>query len=249
VDYSQLGRGGLKVSRLCIGTTNFGWQAPEPDAFAVMDRAFEAGINLIDTANTYGGPQQRGETERMIGRWFARGGGRREHTVVATKVFNTFTGRPNDGGLSKRSIRRSCEASLKRLNTDHIDLYQLHFHDPLTPWDEIWEAMELLRDQGKILYAGSANLLGWQIVTANEAAHEHRFALSAHQSEYNLVNRLVEHEILPACEHHGIGFLAYSPLQHGVLAGPPRADTEGNRRRTPKAEKVTARYAESLKAY
>jgi aryl-alcohol dehydrogenase-like predicted oxidoreductase len=240
----QLGRSGLQVSRLALGTVNFGWQCDESDAVRLMERAQERGLNLFDTANTYGGPGRKGETERIIGRWFAQGGGRRERTVLATKVYGSFSDWPNDGKLSALNIRRSCDASLARLGTDYIDLYQLHFVDPDTPWDEIWSAMEVLHAQGKVLYFGSSNFKGWQIAAAHGAAGVRGLRLTSHQSEYNLLNRTVEDEVLPACAAHGIGFLAYSPLQHGVLAG-----GSGERRATPKASAVVQCFTEQLEVF
>ena len=167
MDYRYLGRTGLQVSPLCLGTMNFGPQTGEADSFAIMDRAFDAGINFFDTANGYGG----GETEQILGRWFAQGGGRREKVVLATKVYGNVAGDwPNDSKLSARHIRDACDASLRRLQTDHIDLYQMHHVDRNTPWEEIWQAMDLLVAQGKVIYVGSSNFAAWNIVAANEAA-------------------------------------------------------------------------------
>jgi aryl-alcohol dehydrogenase-like predicted oxidoreductase len=250
VEYSRLGRSGLQISRLCLGTTNFGWKTAEADAFAIMDRAHQCGINVFDTANTYGGPSRKGETERMIGRWFSQGDGRRQRTVLATKVYNSFSDWPNDGGLSALNIRRSCDASLQRLGTDYIDLYQIHFIDAGTPWDEIWDAMQVLRDQGKVLYVGSANFAGWQVAMAQEAASKRNLVgLVGQQSEYNLLNRGVEHELLPACAAYGVGVLAYSPLQGGLLAGVLEDKGAGDRRRTDKAAALVRKFAPRLEAY
>src|SRR5947207_13532092 len=162
MDYRHLGRTGLLVSPLCLGTMNFGPQTSEPDSFAIMDHALEAGINFFDTANGYGG----GETEQIVGRWFAQGGGRREKVVLATKVYGPMTEWPNDGGLSARHIRDACDASLRRLQTDHIDLYQMHHIDRAAPWEEVWQAMGQLVDQGKVIYVGSSNFAGWHIAQA-----------------------------------------------------------------------------------
>src|SRR5829696_8296725 len=142
--YTRLGRTALKVSRLCLGTMNFGPQTSEPDSFRVMDRALDAGINFFDTANVYGWKKGEGWTEQIIGRWFAKGEGRRERTVIATKLYGSMSDWPNDTYLSARNIRHACDASLQRLQTDHIDLYQMHHVDRETPWEEIWEAMETL---------------------------------------------------------------------------------------------------------
>src|SRR5437660_1153236 len=208
MDYRSLGRTGLKVSPLCLGTMNFGPQTSEADSFALMDKALERGINFFDTANVYGAS----ETETIIGRWFAQGGGRREKVVIATKVYGGRDPWPNTSKLSARHIRAACDASLTRLQTDHIDLYQMHHVDRDTPWEEIWQAMELLVAQGKVLYVGSSNFAGWHIVAANEAAKRRgSLGLVSEQSLYNLAARMVELEVLPACEAHGVGVLPWSP--------------------------------------
>ncbi len=170
MDYTHLGRSGLSVSRLCLGTMNFGPETTEDDSHAIMDRALDVGINFFDTANVYGWKQGEGITEQIVGRWFAQGGGRREKTVIATKLYGSMSDWPNDTFLSARNIRRACDASLQRLQTDYIDLYQMHHVDRPTPWDEIWEAFEVLRAQGKVLYFGSSNHAGWHIAQAMEAA-------------------------------------------------------------------------------
>jgi aryl-alcohol dehydrogenase-like predicted oxidoreductase len=217
MEYARLGRTALRVSRVCLGTMNFGPQTTEPDSFAIMDRALEHGINFFDTANRYGG---NGATEEIIGRWFAQGGGRREKVVLATKVFGPMTDWPNDGGLSARHIRMACDESLRRLQTDHIDLYQMHHVDRSAPWDEIWQAMETLVDAGKVVYVGSSNFAGWHIAQANEAAKARHFlGLVSEQSLYNLAARTVELEVLPACRGYGVGVIPWSPLAGGALAG------------------------------
>lgn len=227
MDYRHLGHSGLLVSPLALGTMNFGPHTSESGSFAIMDRALEAGINFFDTANGYGG----GETEQIIGRWFAQGGRRRERVVLATKVYGNVAGDwPNDSKLSARHIRDACEASLRRLQTDHIDLYQMHHVDRSTPWEEIWQAMDLLVAQGKVLYVGSSNFAGWHIVAANEAARRRNsFGLVSEQSLYNLKTRTVELEVIPACETYGVGLLPWSPLGAGLLAGGLRDATEGRR--------------------
>ncbi len=227
MNYRHLGRSGLLVSPLCLGTMNFGSQTEEADSFAIMDRALEAGINFFDTANGYGG----GETEQIVGRWFAKGGGRREKVVLATKVYGDVAGAwPNDSKLSARHIRDACEASLRRLQTDHIDLYQMHHVDRNTPWEEIWQAMDLLVAQGKVIYVGSSNFAAWHIVAANEGARQrHSFGLVSEQSLYNLKTRTIELEVVPACEAYGIGILPWSPLGSGLLAGSVAGATEGRR--------------------
>ena len=216
MDYKFLGRTGLRVSPLCLGTMNFGPRTSEADSFAIMDQALEDGINFFDTANVYGG----GETETIIGRWLAQGGQRREKIVLATKVYNGRDPWPNTSRLSARHIRDACEASLRRLQTDHIDLYQMHHVDRDTPWDEIWQAMELLVAQGKVIYVGSSNFAGWHITAATETARRRgSLGLVSEQSLYNLTARTVELEVLPACEAYGIGVLPWSPLGGGLLGG------------------------------
>jgi NDP-hexose 2,3-enoyl reductase len=231
MDYTHLGRTGLRVSRLVLGTMNFGPETEEPDAHRIMDRALDHGINFFDTANVYGWKQGEGITEQIVGRWFAQGGGRREKTVIATKLYGSMSDWPNDTFLSARNIRLACEGSLRRLQTDYIDLYQMHHVDRDTPWDEIWEAMETLRAQGKILYVGSSNFAGWHIAAAQEAARQRHFlGLVSEQSIYNLTKRDIELEVLPAAKHYGLGVIPWSPLHSGLLGGVLRKDQEGRRR-------------------
>ena len=188
MNYTHLGRTGLSVSRLCLGTMNFGPETSETDSFAIMDRAHEVGINFFDTANFYGRTKGPGATEEIVGRWFEKGDGRRERTVLATKLFVSMGNWPNEGRLSALNIKRACDASLRRLQTDYIDLYQMHHIDRTTPWDEIREAMEVLRLQGKILYVGSSNFAGWHIAKAQGVARARNFTgLVSEQSLYNLL--------------------------------------------------------------
>src|SRR5690349_24315812 len=175
MEYVHLGRAGVRVSRLCLGTMNFGPQTSEPDSFAIMDHALELGINFFDTANVYGWRRGEGVTEQIIGRWLAQGGGRREAIVLATKVYATMGEGPNDSRLSALHIRRACDESLRRLQTDYIDLYQMHHIDRATPWDEIWEAFSVLRQQGKVIYFGSSNFAGWHLAGAQESALRQHF--------------------------------------------------------------------------
>jgi aryl-alcohol dehydrogenase-like predicted oxidoreductase len=230
MQYTRLGRTGLKVSRLCLGTMNFGVHTSEEDSHKIMDRALEHGINFFDTANTYGWKLGEGVTEQIIGRWFAKGGGRREKTVIATKVYGKMGNWPNESGLSALHIKRACEASLKRLQTDHIDLYQMHHIHRETPWEEIWQAMEQLVREGKVIYIGSSNFAGWHIATANQEAKKRNFmGLVSEQCLYNLNARTVELEVLPACEHYGLGVIPWSPLASGMLAGALQKAAEGRR--------------------
>jgi aryl-alcohol dehydrogenase-like predicted oxidoreductase len=228
MDYTHLGRSGVSVSRLCLGTMNFGAITDEATSHQIMDRAHEHGVNFFDTSNTYGQPRAEGVTEQVIGRWFGLGGGRRDRTVLATKLYGGKGEWPNDRFLSALNIRRACDDSLRRLGTDHIDLYQMHHVDRATPWDEIWEAMDVLRGQGKIIYAGSSNFAGWHIAQAQEAARRRpAYGLVSEQSLYNLAARMVELEVLPACQGYGIGVLPWSPLHGGLLAGILRKEPGG----------------------
>jgi NDP-hexose 2,3-enoyl reductase len=250
VEYTHLGRTGLEVSRLCLGTMNFGPQATEPESHAIMDAALDAGINFFDTANVYGWKKGEGVTEQIIGRWFAQGGGRRDKVVIASKVYGSMSDWPNDRFLSARHIREACEASLRRLQTDHIDLYQMHHVDRDTPWEEIWAAMEVLRAQGKILYVGSSNFAGWHIAQAQEAARARHFlGLVSEQSKYNLVTRDIERELLPAAGDYGLGVLVWSPLQRGLLGGILACENEGGLPGNRVDPEALARYRPQLTRY
>jgi len=251
VPLTQLGRSGLRVSRLCLGTMNFGVHTEQADAFAIMDAALEAGINFFDTADVYGWKTGEGVTERLLGEYFALGGGRRERVVLATKAFGKMgngplTDWPNTNLLSALHIRRACDASLQRMKTDYIDLYQMHHVDRNTPWDEIWEAYEVLRQQGKILYAGSSNFAAWHIVQGQETARRRNFmGLVSEQSKYSLLQREIEMEVGPACEAYGIGVIPWSPLASGALAG-IMGNQEGLRRHEPWSEKVKEKHGDQL---
>jgi len=247
--YVHLGRSGLKVSRLCLGTMNFGPETSEADSFAIMDRALELGINFFDTANVYGGKTGEGLTEQIVGRWFAQAGGRREKVLLATKVFGRMGNWPNDSRLSALHIKRACEDSLRRLRTDCIDLYQMHHVDRETPWEEIWQAMEQLVREGKILYVGSSNFAGWHVAQAQELARSRHFlGLVSEQSLYNLNERTIEIEVIPACEAYGIGLIPWSPLARGLLAGALEPATVG--RRADEDLKINIeKHRSKLKAY
>jgi aryl-alcohol dehydrogenase-like predicted oxidoreductase len=209
---------------------NFGWHTIEKDSFALMDKALEMGINFFDTANVYGWKVGKGLTEQIIGRWLAQGGGRRGNVVLATKVYNKMGEGPNDMRLSAYHIRKACEGSLRRLKTDVIDLYQMHHVDRSTPWEEIWQAMEQLVREGKILYAGSSNFAGWQIARAQSEAQRRLFmGLVSEQSLYNLATRTIELEVIPACREYGLGLLPWSPMEGGLLSGALRKAKEGRR--------------------
>jgi aryl-alcohol dehydrogenase-like predicted oxidoreductase len=200
-----------------------------------MDAAIDAGINFFDTADVYGGPQRPdmekgyGTSEEIIGRWLAQGG-RRDRIVLATKLYEPMGTGPNDRHLSAYHIRRGCEDSLRRLQTDHIDLYQMHHVDRRTPWDEIWQAMEQLVREGKVTYIGSSNFAGWDIATAQSvAASRHFLGLASEQSLYNLSTRTIELEVIPALRHYGIGLIPWSPIGMGLLGGVLRKASEGRR--------------------
>ncbi|HET6370616.1 MAG TPA: aldo/keto reductase [Nitrospiria bacterium] len=230
MDYVQLGRTGLSVSRFCLGTMNFGPETSEKESHAIMDEALELGVNFFDTADVYGWKRGEGWTEQIIGRWLAQGEGRRERVILATKVFGRMGDGPNDRRLSAYHIRTACEGSLKRLKTDRIDLYQMHHVDRLTPWEEIWQAMEQLVREGKILYVGSSNFAAWQIATANQSAARRNFlGLVSEQSIYSLQNRMIELEVIPACRASGVGLIPYSPLAGGILGGALEKFREGRR--------------------
>ncbi len=220
MEYTQLGRSGLKVSRLVLGTMNFGVHTEEAQAHRILDTALDLGINFVDTADLYGWPEQPGRTEIIIGNWLAQGGGR---TVLATKVYSTTGDGPNEGGLSALHIRRAVEASLRRLRTDHIDLYQMHHVDRSVRWEEIWQALEVLITQGKITYVGSSNFAGWHLAASQESARA-RGLLGpvSEQSVYNLLERSIELEVAPAAQHYGIGLLPWSAARRGAAAGAQR---------------------------
>jgi aryl-alcohol dehydrogenase-like predicted oxidoreductase len=245
---TRLGRTGLKVSRLCLGTMNFGPQTTEADSFAIMDKALDLGINFFDTANVYGWKKGEGWTEQILGRWFSQGGKRREKVVLATKVYGSMGDWPNESRLSALHIRRACEDSLRRMKTDCIDLYQMHHVDRDAPWDEIWQAMEVLVQQGKILYVGSSNFAGWHIAQANEAAKARHFlGLVSEQSLYNLIDRTIELEVIPACQAYGLALLPWSPLKGGALAGLNKKN-EG-RRTGDLQQRTIAKHRERLERF
>jgi aryl-alcohol dehydrogenase-like predicted oxidoreductase len=252
MEYTNLGRSGLSVSRLVLGTMNFGPETSEEDSHAIMDRAHELGINFVDTANVYGWRKGEGVTEQIIGRWFAGGGDRRERTVIATKLYGSMGDWPNQNRLSALNIRRAVEGSLRRLQTDFIDVYQMHHVDRATPWDEIWEAFSVLRQQGKVLYFGSSNFAGWHLAQAQEAARSRHFlGLVSEQSLYNLLARWVELEVLPAAKHYGLGVIPWSPLHGGLLGGVLRKQREGggSRSNSGRSADALAEHRDTIEAY
>jgi aryl-alcohol dehydrogenase-like predicted oxidoreductase len=237
MQFAHLGRAGLQVSRLALGTMNFGMVTDEADGHAIMNHALQLGINLFDTADVYGGPQSPdmeqgyGTSEEIIGRWLAQASARRDQIVLATKVYQPMGPGPNDRHLSAYHIRRACEASLRRLQTDHIDVYQMHHIDRAAPWEEVWQAMEQLVREGKILYVGSSNFAGWDIATAQQTASQRHFmGLVCEQSLYNLTARTVELEVIPALQHYGVGLIPWSPIAGGLLGGVLDDHARGSRR-------------------
>jgi aryl-alcohol dehydrogenase-like predicted oxidoreductase len=250
VKYRQLGRSGVQVGQLGLGTMNFGQHTDDKTAHAIMDRALDRGINLFDTANIYGGRMGEGLTERIIGDWLAGDPARRDRIVLATKVYGPTGPGRNAGRLTALHIRKACEDSLRRLRTDRIDLFQMHHVDRLTPWEETWQALELLTAQGKVLYIGSSNFAGWHLARTQERAlRRDLLGLLTEQSVYNLMERTVELEVLPACREYGIGLLPYSPLNGGLLAGgSDRADGAG-RTSAPKARRLLERERPRLAEY
>jgi aryl-alcohol dehydrogenase-like predicted oxidoreductase len=249
MEYVQLGRAGVKVSPLCLGTMNFGPQADETTSHQIMDRALELGINFFDTANVYGRQVSYGLTETIVGKWFAQGDRRRDKVVLATKVYGQMSQWPNHSRLSAVNIRRACDESLKRLQTDHIDLYQMHHIDRSTQWDEVWQAMETLVAQGKVTYVGSSNFGGWHIAQASEIAKgRNTVGLVSEQSLYHLAARTIELEVVPACEHYGLGLIPYSPLGGGLLGGVLAGAKEG-RRSSEQLVKRVERMRDRLERY
>ncbi|HEX6510489.1 MAG TPA: aldo/keto reductase, partial [Chloroflexota bacterium] len=233
--YRHLGSSGLKVSVVGLGTNNFGGRIDEAASMRVIDAALDAGINLFDTADVYGG----GKSETYIGE---RIKGRRDDVLIATKFRARMGEGPNDQGGSREYILRAVEASLRRLQTDYIDLYQMHSPDPDTPIEETLSALDDLVHQGKVRYIGSSNFNGWQIADAAWIARVNHWSpfISA-QNEYSLVNRAVEREVIPAGERFGVGMLPYLPLAGGLLTGKYRrgqAPPSGTRlARSPRADR------------
>ncbi len=256
VEHKRLGSHGVLVSNLCLGTMNFGWHTSEEESFRIMDRALELGINFFDTADVYGWTEEHGYTEEIIGRWLAQGGGRRNAIVLATKVYNPVTRKgnrpePNADGrsLSALKIKKHCEGSLERLQTDWIDLYQMHHIDPRCPWDEIWQAFDSLVKQGRIVYTGSSNFGGWHIATAcQEAARRGMMGLVSEQSIYNLNNRMLELEVIPACREYGLGLIPWSPLDGGFLGGALGKLADGRRTGDRTVERVE-KHRDTLERY
>jgi aryl-alcohol dehydrogenase-like predicted oxidoreductase len=215
--FRRLGDSGLQVSVVGIGCNNFGGRATREASLQVVDAAVDEGVNLFDTADTYGGGGGQGASETILGEALR---GRRDDALIATKFGLPMGTNPNDSGASRRYIRKAVEASLRRLNTDYIDLYQLHTPDPETPIDETLAALDDLVHEGKVRYIGSSNFAGWQVADADWMARDRgltRFV--SVQNEYSLLDRRVEAEVVPACEVYGVGVLPYFPLAQGLLTG------------------------------
>jgi NDP-hexose 2,3-enoyl reductase len=255
---ARLGASRLEVSRLCLGTMNFGQHVDRDGAHAVLDAALDSGLNYVDTANRYGTPDRPHASEEIIGEWLAKGAGRRDRIVLATKVFESTSDWPNHGGLSAVNIRRACDASLRRLQTDHLDVLQMHHIDRAAPWAEVWEAFEVLRDQGKIVYVGSSNFAGWHLAMAQSSArYRGRLGLVSEQSVYHLAQRTIELEVLPAARELGIGLVPWSPLAGGLLTdaaadaaatGPTAGGAVSGRRASPEFAARLARHGDQLVA-
>jgi len=250
MEYIHLGRTGLKVSQFCLGTMNFGPQTSEEESFQIMDRALELGINFFDTANVYGWKMGEGITEQIIGRWLAQGDGRRNRIVLATKVYGRMGEKSNESRLSAYHIKHACEESLRRLQTDHIDLYQMHHIDRNTPWEEIWQAMEQLIREGKILYVGSSNFAAWNLVQGNAIASQNNLlGIVSEQSKYNLTCRTIELEVIPACQSLGIGIIPWAPLAGGLLGGILDGGSEGRRASSDDIQSELKKHRAQIEAY
>lgn len=249
MEYTNLGRTGLKVSKLCLGTMNFGPQTDEDTSHEIMSRAIDLGINFFDTANVYGWELGEGITEQIIGRWIAKDSGRRDKLVLASKVYGRMGKGPNQGRLSAKHIRQACEDSLRRLQTDYLDLFQMHHVDRETPWEEIWQAMEQLVTQGKVIYVGSSNFAGLHIAQAQFSAKARHFlGLVSEQSLYNLIDRMIELEVVPTCREFGLGIIPYSPLAGGLLGGVLQKEYQG-RRSSDSIKKKVQEHADQLRTY
>jgi aryl-alcohol dehydrogenase-like predicted oxidoreductase len=249
MQYTHLGRSGLKVSRICLGTMNFGEYTSEADSFKIMDKALELGVNFFDTANVYGGTFGAGITESIIGKWLEKSKNR-DKIVLATKVNGKMGELVNESKLSAYHIRKSCEDSLRRLKTDHIDLYQMHHIDRETPWEELWQAMEQLVREGKVIYVGSSNFAAWNIVEANYIAKQRNFlGIISEQSIYSLRNRTVELEVIPACKAMGVGMIPWSPIGGGILGGVLEKINDNQRRGREPLRRSVERLRPQIEAY
>ena len=243
MNYANLGRSNLKVSRICLGTMHFGVYTSKEDSFAIMDKCLELGINFFDTANVYGG-DNRGRTEEIMGEWFALGDGRRDAVVLASKVYGNMMPNPpanEEAGISSYKIRKHLEGSLKRLQTDHLDLYQVHHIDKTISVEEFWGTFERIIANGEALYVGGSNFSGWGLTKFQMAGLERgNVGLISEQTMYNLLCRYPELELLPAAHEMGVGVIPYMPLAGGLLAGKKKA-ADGSR-----TEEVEKEYGFSV---
>jgi len=257
--FRRLGRSGLKLAPIGLGTDNFANPVDEATAHALLDRAVTAGINLVDTSNSYGGQRFAGESERIIGRWLQQNGknGSRRHSIVlATKVYYPTGPGPNDRGNGRRHIIRACEDSLRRLQTDRIDLYQLHRPSPEIPIEETLYALDTLVRDGKVLYIGTTTYPAWQIMEALHVSELHKWAhFVSDQPPYNLLDRRIENELVPLCRKVGLGLIPWAPLASGLLAGRYQdashfpKDSRAALRGGIYAERVTARGVEASRRF
>ena len=249
MNYTTLGPTGVKIAPLTLGTMNFGQWQEEEASFEVMDRALEHGLNLWDTANVYGFDKGRGRTEEIIGKWMKERG-TRDKIVLATKLYGPMGDGPNDRGNSAYNIRQAVDASLKRLQTDRIDLIQMHHIDRSAPWEEVWQAFEVLVQQGKVLYVGSSNFAAWNIAQANEMAkHRHFLGLVSDQSVYSLRNRHIELEVIPVSKAYNMAVIPWSPLGGGMLAGIYSATDDSVRRKRERLLEAAEPLRKQIEAY
>jgi aryl-alcohol dehydrogenase-like predicted oxidoreductase len=246
MQYATLGRSNVSVSKICLGTMHFGGPTAEDEAFRIMDKALEMGINFFDTANVYGGKSGHGASEAIIGRWFKQGNGRRDQVVLATKVYGDMTDsqRPNEvRGVSAYKVRKHAADSLRRLQTDHIDLYQVHHLDWHISLEEFWTTFARLIDYGDVLYMGTSNFPGWSLAKFQMYAWQHGLmGFVSEQAQYNLLSRYPELEVIPAAQDFGIGIIPYMPLAGGLLTGKQQS-VQGSR-----TEQVEGEYGMSLSA-
>jgi aryl-alcohol dehydrogenase-like predicted oxidoreductase len=250
--YGYLGKSNVNVSRVTLGTMHFGRKTDEKNSFKIMDKALDMGINFFDTANVYGA--EAGATETIIGKWLAKDKSRRDKIVLASKVYGNMIrdkAVPNDErGISKYKVKKHLEDSLKRLQTDHLDLYQVHHVDRHITADEFFEIFEGAKTDGKILYLGTSNFPGWKLAQLQtEAKYRGSLGIVSEQTQYNLLNRLPELEVMPACEASGIGLFPYMPLAGGLLTG--KVTTEENTRTSEVAKEYNVMVGsdEKLLAY
>ncbi|MBI1881705.1 MAG: aldo/keto reductase [Chloroflexi bacterium] len=252
MQYLKLGRSNLTVSKICLGTMHFGGVTPEEEAYQIMDKALELGINFFDTANRYGGKAGAGTAEAIIGRWFKQGGGRRDQVVLATKVYGHMADAsvPNEErGISAYKVRKHAADSLSRLQTDHIDLYQIHHFDRRISLEEFWTTFERLMNNGDVLYMGTSNFPGWSLAKFQMHALQRGWlGFISEQTQYNLLNRYPELEVIPAVRDFGIGILSYMPLAGGLLTGKKQA-IEGSRTHTIENEYGLHLNSEQFTAY